>query len=995
MTHFATRLVLSAAIVLSLLPADLLPFSDLWFLIFFAPEFAVRLVLTFRQEGMPSTPGLDDAEDDDRIAPARSGWHSPSWGDLGFLALDLVALLSFIPLPGHWLSAWRWLRLARLSRMLVLLRYWSPLAVDIATVLVRRERGRQVALMGTVVLVLAFTGAVVLENAPGELNVDFDDDGEGGKTRDASFWVRLWWSFRQIQDPGNMLGQPDEGLAVLVSVALTVFGIFLISFLIGLGTDVVRELVELRRIRAPGMAGHTVVVNISPATRSLLFELLRHYQKLTPDGSSWLTRPWWETTRRKMAADRRFVIVGPSSDPPDFVREAEMSSVVYRQSSVDVEELLRRTDLGDARRVVLMADSTDRDPDDETIRTMLTLVEQVAPRRGAIEDKMRLVAEIVDESNVPAARRALARLTGRVQAVIVPTERLLALFVACVARRPNVADLLLELLTSHGHELYAYDNAYPGRFSAKPRYVGNPRTIYSSLLARGVQQSPERRVIPVGLIFGSAPRHVTKLPGPDESTAGAPRPREDATTNGDGSRDAAPLGVAPSPAETQVDCDEGQEHRTLPGRGHSVSSAGDYVLLNPRVDRVREQSHVRGYVALARNFRAVAEFAESLQQRPLAPEDVFTVDGLGKALPLRTVRPAECRRILLCGFRPGSTNLVESLMVADPDAEILILVDDEAGDQDQSYRAALDAFDVHNNLVRHDLLVGRKYGVFRRIDEQAAVTPETSTSSRPIDAGTIPRKGAGVTMVHVVRGEEQPRGRGRVHVARGKWASMRRLMRLPFRFHGDEEDTSAADVDVVVFLSSERDGSDARTTTALMKLESLIELRARECETSGSKQRVPRVIVEVLDAELERRLQRRYRSPGSLPVRVFSLQKLRAFMMFQSVVVPHFELVYGELLAPWGHSFVEYRPVHIGATGEPGAGVSGRMAYTELVARIYQGVEVGGVRARGMLLVALTVELKDAEGNTKTHIAMGEGDVDDKIDLATIRGLWVISSEDA
>src|SRR5690606_29446108 len=99
--------------------------------------------------------------------------------------------------------------------------------------------------MGALVAAMAFAGAIVLSHL-GASGVDFDENGvvDGSDER---FLTRLWWSFRQIQDPGNMLAAPDQAVGVLVSLALTLFGLFLVSFLIGLGADIVRELVELNR----------------------------------------------------------------------------------------------------------------------------------------------------------------------------------------------------------------------------------------------------------------------------------------------------------------------------------------------------------------------------------------------------------------------------------------------------------------------------------------------------------------------------------------------------------------------------------------------------------------------------------------------------------------------------------------------------------------------------------------------------------------------------
>jgi hypothetical protein len=117
--------------------------------------------------------------------------------------------------------------------------------------------------MGALVGLLSFVGALALDqlDIASGANIDYDDDGEVTE-RDHKFHVHLWWAFRQIQDPGNMLGAPEAAGAVVVSMVLTVFGLFLVSFLIGLGTDVVRELMTVSRLRAPGLRGHTVIVHV-------------------------------------------------------------------------------------------------------------------------------------------------------------------------------------------------------------------------------------------------------------------------------------------------------------------------------------------------------------------------------------------------------------------------------------------------------------------------------------------------------------------------------------------------------------------------------------------------------------------------------------------------------------------------------------------------------------------------------------------------------------
>jgi hypothetical protein len=159
-----TRLVLSAAIIVSLLPFEWTHEFDGPFLVLFAIEFTLRALLIFRGEDIyahGSASGVTPTEAE--VEEARA-WRWPSTGTLVLLVLDLLALLSFVPgLVGMRPSETRWLRLFRLSRMLLLLSYWAPLVRDVWSVMLKRERAKQVALMGFIVLALSFSGAVVID----------------------------------------------------------------------------------------------------------------------------------------------------------------------------------------------------------------------------------------------------------------------------------------------------------------------------------------------------------------------------------------------------------------------------------------------------------------------------------------------------------------------------------------------------------------------------------------------------------------------------------------------------------------------------------------------------------------------------------------------------------------------------------------------------------------------------------------------------------------
>ena len=759
------RLVLSACIIVSLLPYPWVGGFDGLFLAVFGVELVARALALFR---------ADAAEDGE--------WQVPSLGAISLLVLDLVALLSFLPLFDADDSS-RFLRLFRLTRMLLLIGYWAPLARDVWAVLARGERARQIVLMGAMVLALSFTGALIIEYVAERSESGIDFDGDGAFTReDRSFLVLLWWAFRQVQDPGNMISTPVEVTAMLVSLGLTVFGLFLVSFLIGLGTDVVRELMELSRLREPGLRGHTVIVHLTGATQQLLLEITSYYRKLVPEGG--LSRRWLrqlaKNTRR--VRQRRYVVVGEHVDPPDFMRRPELAHVIYRPWTADDAALLRRTDMRDAQRVMLLANHAARDPDAETLQTLLTIAEgqRVEPR--ARRRPQLLIAEILDESAIPAARTAIAGNQAR--AFVVPTERLLALFMASAVRQRGCVRLIEALLASHGHEIYTCYFDLPGLAYTcdRPLLAAQPvDAAMGELLRRAAGTS----VIPVGLL--------------------------------------------------------------LPGEG----GAPVRVAINPRGGEV---ASYRGFVAIARDFAAVRDFAESLRgpAPPALPESA--------EIATPTLRRAEAlplRRALICGFRSATVSLVEAMVIAEPEIELLVLVGDEA-----ARAAALDHFDAHSNLVRNGLLPGR-HGTFEAGED-----------------GLLRLRRAGGGLV------------GRVQVAVGDFTSSRQLVALPLGFG------HAADLDAVVLLVDAHRGSDASVAKALMKLEALL----------GDAERRPHVLAELADAELALRLRSHYRRRGRADVSVYSVDTLRSLFLFQAVVVPSFDAVYAELLGPWGQSLLRMVP---------------------------------------------------------------------------------------
>jgi hypothetical protein len=915
-----TRLILSSAIIVSLLPFGWVTRLDAGFFLLFSLEFVLRALLIFRGEGTyahgnPQGVAPTNAE----LAPLR-GWQWPSYGTLLLLVLDLLALLSFVPgMLGIDPGETRWLRLFRLSRMLLLLSYWAPLVRDVWSVMRRQERAQQVVLMGFVVLALSFAGAVVIDqlHLEGDIPVDYDgdqivgvdEDGEALDPDDRRFFVHLWWAFRQIQDPGNMLTSPKHAAAVVVSVALTIFGLFMVSFLIGLGTDVVRELMALTRLRPPGLRGHTIIVNIDPSTQQLLHELLRYSRKLLPSGSlslGWLAQLLRNTTKRGLGGGQ-YLVVGRNSDPPDFLRQPDLAHVAYRQVQIDEESFQSRTDVVEAQRVVLLADLRATDPDAETIQALITINETLgeADDQSARHDSMfgrepkrrrarLLIAEVLDESNVPAARAAITGDgRGHTRAFVIPSERLISQFIACVVFRPGVGHVLEELLTSRGHELYTlfFNLEGLGYYRAERCALpSDPGEAMVELNRRARSLQSRARLVPVGVL-------MTDPDGVDEVVVYL-NPK------------------LPASASAQV---EQVQEQVMP-------------IIQPADAGSASEQRCLGFVVLADNFRRVRELADTCFERPHAelPSDADAAE-LSRTPALGTfvhADTAKLERVLVCGFRNGTVSMVESLIQAEPRTQILIMVRTEG-----ARAAAWDDFDAHTKLVERQLLRGH-HGRFESDAEQWTLTWCGLDGCK---VGSVPH----------------------IRIVIGDWTSSRQLTALPAGFG------HVASMDAVVLISSEAQGADARTAKTLMKLETLTK--------------APRVVAEVLDVELARRLRRRSSERGSDRVSVYSIQELRAFFMFQSVVVPAFDPVYTELMGPWGESLVRLRPE---------ARPRGSCSFEQLASHLAR-------EERVLVAIELCSESHKHAGESgcRTDVHVAGPDSETGIDLSRLTAVWVISRD--
>ncbi len=417
------RTFLVGLIILSLLPFDQIDRAFRWvFVVAFGLELAVRvpLVMQRRREGPTSR------------------------GELLFVLADLAAFVSFLPLDAWLPEQVDALGALRLARLLVLLRFARELAADVYSILTRREQLQQFALVSVAVGAMAFISAVVLSR----LEVPHDYDMVPGS--DEGFADQLWWSFRQIESADNLVANLHvHPIVGVLSLVLTITGVFVISFIIGIGTNVVEQVVRAERRRAVGFSGHTIVVGPIDESEILIREFVRIHMKNRRDFRDQLLKffRWLIGGGPPPRAWRlpRMALLGTAAQPPPVLLEPGMRHVVYRQGEGGEIDALERVGTAKAKRVILLGDPTvGIDADAITVATLSTVRE--------LNPDAHVFLELLASRNFST----LQSIAENPRTFPLDVAWLLGLFLLHHLIIPGVERLYSYLLTADGSEFYSH-----------------------------------------------------------------------------------------------------------------------------------------------------------------------------------------------------------------------------------------------------------------------------------------------------------------------------------------------------------------------------------------------------------------------------------------------------------------------------------------------------------------------------------------------------------
>jgi hypothetical protein len=405
-----------------------------------------------------------------------------------FVLVDVLAFLSFLPLD-QWLDERGVLALTmlRLARLLVLIRFARELAADLYSIITRREQLQQFGLVTMGVMALSFVSAVLLQH----LNIGHPYDPSITPGED-TFIDRLWWSFRQLESADNLVASLRvHPLIAVLSLTLTIVGVFVVSFIIGIGANVVDQVVRAERRRAVGYTNHALVIgpvhDVELLVREFvaLYERNRLLRKIRPQ-EVWQWLAHGGPTPRRHALPR-MALLGPESDPPTYLYDPRMRWVVYRQGEGSDPEALKRVAASEAKRAILLArPDAGYDADAVTATALASF--------RALNMSAQVFVEVLDSEN-----RSLIQSIGGPSTFPLDVPRFLGLFLYRHLAVVGVEHLFADLMTSEGSELYTHIFVEPEEHRAIKRIGEDGFLSFESMASAAYR---DRGVVLTGVFLG-------------------------------------------------------------------------------------------------------------------------------------------------------------------------------------------------------------------------------------------------------------------------------------------------------------------------------------------------------------------------------------------------------------------------------------------------------------------------------------------------------------
>jgi ion channel POLLUX/CASTOR len=253
--------------------------------------------------------------------------------------------------------------------------------------------------------------------------------GDGGAS--LSFTELVWHNLMRTLDAGTMGGDTGSAVYLIITLLVTLGGVFIVGTLIGLiSNGVGNQIEELRKGRSlVAEKDHIVILGWNDQIYSIIGELIL--------GN--------ENRKRNcivVMADRDKVSM--DDELRERISDYKTTKVVCRRGSpIDLGDL-NIVNFNAARAIVVLSPPGE-DADSEVIKSILAITNH--PQRRP--EKFHIVAEIRESKNMEPAR-----LVGKDEAQLIETGDVIARVVAQTCRQTGLSTVYTELLDYGGDEIY-------------------------------------------------------------------------------------------------------------------------------------------------------------------------------------------------------------------------------------------------------------------------------------------------------------------------------------------------------------------------------------------------------------------------------------------------------------------------------------------------------------------------------------------------------------
>jgi hypothetical protein len=246
----------------------------------------------------------------------------------------------------------------RSMRLIRLLRPWMVIFRNLKDVMREGQFMQEINLIVLVLAVISIAGGIFGNFAM--QGFDFTQDGIVNEQDDGMI-PKIWFAFRLFTDPGNSVTYPATSSIAIYSILAVIMGVFIFAFFIGIGANIVSDLMRKLRNERLIITRHLVVFgwnNVAPyiishlrlvAERSfshLKLVLLHHDEKL-PEAlleEKWVTYRYGDPKnindlqRVNITAARQALVLLPSEQTDkDALPESFYSLLAIRNLQPDIK----------------------------------------------------------------------------------------------------------------------------------------------------------------------------------------------------------------------------------------------------------------------------------------------------------------------------------------------------------------------------------------------------------------------------------------------------------------------------------------------------------------------------------------------------------------------------------------------------------------------------------------------------------------------------------